>query len=66
VNYVDLIAERIGLQVPDRYGYFVDLGDENLIWQEVADRFKPEEEEGVRQLIRNFYGPTKVQSDSLA
>jgi hypothetical protein len=66
VNYVDLIAERTGLQVPDRYGYFVDLGDENRIWQEVADRFKPEEEEGVRQLIRNFYGPTKVQSDSLA
>lgn len=66
VNYVDLIAERIGLQVPDRYGYFVDLGDENLIWQEVADRFKPEEEESVRQLIRHFYGPAKVQSDSFA
>jgi len=65
VHYVDLIAERTGLQVPDRYGYFVDLGDENRIWQEVADRFKPEEEESVRQVIRTFYGPLKVQSDSL-
>jgi heterodisulfide reductase subunit D len=62
VNYVDLIAEQTGLQVPDRYGYLVDLGDENLIWQEVAGRFKPEEEESVRRLIRNFYGPLKINT----
>ncbi|WNZ24149.1 (Fe-S)-binding protein [Leptolyngbya sp. NK1-12] len=54
VNYVDLIAERVGLQTLDRYGYFVELGDEDRIWEEVADRFDPKEETTVRQVIREY------------
>lgn len=54
VNYVDLVAERVGFQTPDRYGYFVELGDENKIWEEVANRFNPKEENTVRQVIREY------------
>lgn len=54
VNYVDLVAQRAGLQIPDRFGYFVNLGDENRIWEEVASYFGPTDEDKVRRVIRDF------------
>ena len=61
-NYVDLVAERAGLQVPDRFGHFAELGDENRIWEEVADCFPPKDEPDVRRVIRDFFGQTNVLS----
>lgn len=60
VNYVDLVAERAGLQFPDRFGHFVELGDEDRIWAEVADYFPPRDEENVRRVIQDFFGFQKV------
>jgi len=60
VNYVDLVAERAGLQVPDRFGYFMELGDEEKIWTQVANYFLPEDEQVVRRVIRDFFGRAQV------
>jgi len=60
VNYVDLVAERAGKQVPDRFGQFAELGDEELIWAEVADYFPPRDESDARRVIRDFFGSQNV------
>lgn len=60
VNYVDLVAERAGLQVSDRFGHFAELGDEELIWAEVADYFPPRNEVDARRVIRDFFCQTNV------
>lgn len=57
-NYVDLIAERTGFQSPDRYGYFVEVNDEDKIWQDVANRFSSQEESRGRQVIRDYLLPS--------
>ena len=56
VNYVDIVAERAGLQVPDRFGHFLELGNEDEIWAEVADYFSSKEEAAARRVIKEFFG----------
>lgn len=52
LNFLDPIAERAGLQVPDAYMSFIQINDEEAIWQRVAHRFPPHEEAEVREVIR--------------
>ena len=63
VNYVDLVAERAGLQVPDRFGHFVELGNEDRIWAEVANYFSPKDEEVARRVIRDFFRRAEATSN---
>ena len=50
------------MQVPDRFGHFIELGNEDRIWAEVANYFSPQDEEVARRVIRDFFGRAEANS----